>query len=86
MPLICTLIQLEAAKKKQEDELRKLQAKLATPIAIHVTEGATDDQEETQVGVYITSMITSGVATLRHTRAVRHIYKPAGHVAQKSPD
>ena len=50
MSLTCISIQLEEAKKKQEDEVRKLQAKLATPPQIHVTEGATDDQEEAQVG------------------------------------
>ena len=46
-----TFLQLENSKKQQEDEIRKLQAKIATPPQVHVTEGATDYQEEAQVGV-----------------------------------
>ena len=37
------------AKRRQEAEQRKLQQKLATPPSMHVTEGATDDQEEGQL-------------------------------------
>lgn len=41
--------ELEDAQKKQRDEIRMLQAKMATPPQVHVTEGATDDQEEAQM-------------------------------------
>ena len=41
--------QLEVTKKKQEEEMLKLKQKMATPLTIHVTEGATDDQEEGQM-------------------------------------
>ena len=37
---------LQAAKRRQLEEQKRLQQKLATPPSIHVTEGATDDQEE----------------------------------------
>ena len=41
--------QLEQEKKKQEEEAKKIQMKMATPISIHVQEGATDYQEESQL-------------------------------------
>ena len=40
---------LQAAKRRQLEEQKRLQQKLATPPSIHVTEGATDDQEEGQL-------------------------------------
>lgn len=40
---------LQVAKRRELEEQKKLQQKLATPPSVHVTEGATDDQEEGQV-------------------------------------
>lgn len=41
--------ELEEAKLRQAAEQKRLQQKLATPPSVHVTEGATDDQEEGQM-------------------------------------
>jgi len=41
--------ELDEAKQRQAAEQKRLQQKLATPPSIHVTEGATDDQEEGQM-------------------------------------
>ena len=41
--------ELQAAKKRQLEEQRRLNQKLSTPPSVHVSEGATDDQEEGQV-------------------------------------
>ena len=52
---------LQAAKRRQQEEMTKLQQKLATPPSIHVAEGATDDQEEGQVSG-TTDLSLEGVA------------------------
>ena len=41
--------ELEEAKQREAAEHKRLQQKLATPPSMHVSEGATDDQEEGQV-------------------------------------
>ena len=41
--------ELHAAKKRQLEEQRRLHQKLSTPPSVHVSEGATDDQEESQL-------------------------------------
>ena len=41
--------ELLEAKQREEAEQKRLQQKLATPPSIHVSEGATDDQEEEQL-------------------------------------
>ena len=41
--------ELLEAKQRQAEEQKRLQQKLATPPSIHVTEGATDYQEEGQM-------------------------------------
>lgn len=56
-------VDAEAAKKRQEEEMMLYQQKLATPVAIHVQEGATDDQEEGQM-TGTTDLSLEGVAGL----------------------
>ena len=53
--------ELQEAKRRQLEMQRKLQQKLATPPSVHVTEGATDDQEEGQVSG-TTDLSMEGVA------------------------
>ena len=41
--------ELQEAKQREAAEQKRLQQKLATPPSMHVSEGATDDQEEGQL-------------------------------------
>lgn len=41
---------MDKAKRNQEEEMKKLQQKFATPLSVHVFEGASEEQEAQSTG------------------------------------